>query len=147
MKRVIVGHNVPSMAPPPDDEFGRLVGAVRGYMRMLRPDFADAMGTSVTTVERWEEGAIGSVGQPGSEKRQNLIAKLVRESGCPESWFGLSRQSEDLAERVARLERIVAQTLDLPDEQVGPLVEALVRNNLPARGDDEARLLEGLTGG
>jgi transcriptional regulator with XRE-family HTH domain len=93
-------------------EFGKRVAAARGYARMKKPMFAQAMGKSVPTVTRWEEGAIGSIGTTVRD-REALAQSIIRATGCPPDWFDLGQLEPSTTARLAVLEEELAQLRDL----------------------------------
>lgn len=89
-------------------EFGRLLAAARGYKGELRPAFAKRLGTTDTTLLKWEKGEFSSRYRTMDQRRE-LAERAIKVSGCPAGWFGLAEAEPGLSERVEAL----AQTVEL----------------------------------
>jgi transcriptional regulator with XRE-family HTH domain len=89
------------------EELGRRIAAARGYRRELRPDFAKRLGTTDTTLLKWEKGEFSSR-YATREQRRQLVRLVIDASGCPAEWFDLAGGEQSLSERVAALEDQVA---------------------------------------
>jgi transcriptional regulator with XRE-family HTH domain len=89
-------------------EFGRLLRAARGYKGEQRPAFAERLGTTDTTLLKWEKGEFSSRYRT-VEQRRELAERAITVSGCPAAWFGLEEQPAGVSERLEDL----AQTVEL----------------------------------
>lgn len=110
------------------EEFGKRVSAAKAYAGFKKPAFAKAVGVSVPTVTRWEEGAIGSIGAT-VPARQALAQRIIAATGCPPEWFdlvGAGGVAPDVSERI---------------EELAGQVETLRR---VALGDEDAELLRAM---
>lgn len=87
-------------------EFGRRLAAARGYRGELRPAFAKRLGTTDTTLLKWEKGEFSSRYRTMDQRRE-LAERAIRVSGCPAAWFDLGEAAPDLSERVESLAQMV----------------------------------------
>lgn len=88
-----------------DKEFGKRIGAARGFRLELRPKFAKRLKTTDTTLREWEHGVFSSR-YSSTEQRRQLAERVVKASGCPPEWFELREPPRD--EALDQLRRMVA---------------------------------------
>ena len=85
------------------EELGRRIAAVRGYLRMLRPEFAAKLGISVPTLRRWEYGEESALGRSVDVRREKANRVLNIDPSIPEEIVGIV--SFRLEDRIAEVER------------------------------------------
>lgn len=87
------------------EEVGRRIGAVRGYLGMQKPAFAELLGVSVSSIDRWERGELGET----RRRQPRQFAELVLEkTGAPRELFGLEPIARD-EDRLQTIERSLAE--------------------------------------
>lgn len=89
-------------------ELGRRISAARGYHQSQRPEFAELIGTSDTTLLRWERGEFSSTYRTIDQRRQ-LMERVARASGCPPGWLGLAQLEPSTDDRLREVEAIVRE--------------------------------------
>lgn len=115
--------------PPVDvlkdaEKFGKTVGAARGSMDApydKKVHFAKLIGTSLPTLRRMEEGAIGTIGATTEERRQ-LAERIIEKAGALPEWFGLS---EPTPKEVDQLRRDFADEMDAMKTELLEEIEAV----------------------
>lgn len=85
-------------------ELGRRVSAVRGYLQMQRPEFAERLGISVPTLRRWEAGEESALGR-NVDARRERANRLLAAFEVPGEIVGIV--SFRVEERIADLEAMV----------------------------------------
>ncbi len=112
-------------------EFGRRIGAARGYMphpRDKKTNFAKMLGTSVPTLSRMEAGEVGSLGTSVEERRQ-LAERVVAVTGVPASLFEIS---EPEPTEVDQMKTALADLTETTSRQAAEMV-------LLQRGQEDLR--------
>lgn len=84
------------------EELGRRISAVRGYLQMQRPEFAELLEISVPTLRRWEEGDEASLGRSVNVRREKAN-RVLNVAEVPEQIMGIV--SFRLEDRLGELER------------------------------------------
>lgn len=97
---------------------GKTIAAARGWHGDQRPAFAKLLGTSDTTLLKWEGGDFSSRYRTADQRRQ-LAERVIRVSGCPAEWFELDEPAPTVMELLAAHDatlQMLAEHLDLQDE-------------------------------
>lgn len=109
-------------------ELGRRVSAVRGYLQMQRPEFAERLGISVPTLRRWEAGEESALGR-NLDIRRERANRMLAEFDIPEELVGIVsfRIDERIAELEAMVEQLGRQVMTPPGPEAG-----IVLGRMPA---------------
>jgi transcriptional regulator with XRE-family HTH domain len=123
-------------------EAGKRVRAARAYAGMSREALGEAIGRSVPTVQRIEEGDRGSL-KTGEERRQ-LLERVQVATGCPPEMLGLSEPaSSELRVELDDLRRMQERVLQRQQAGGAALAEVqLALANLQRRLETTERRLE-----
>lgn len=95
-------------------EVASRIRACRAYAGLTRKELADKMGTSSSTVERWEKGHPGSLGGEDRARRQTILWEVAKVCDLDPAWAisdwdvppSYRLQESDVRGIVGRLHRI-----------------------------------------
>jgi transcriptional regulator with XRE-family HTH domain len=74
-------------APQDPDEIAARIRAARAWARLTRPELAERLGRSKSTIERMENGDPAALGVGSSKKLARLWVELAEATGIPSVFF------------------------------------------------------------
>lgn len=154
--------------PQEPEEFAARIRAARAYAGMTRPELAEAIGRSKSTVERIEKGDAAALGLGAAGKVARLVHEVAQATGLPtdfffRDWWQERREGPEeelervglegsrLAGRLARIERRLGITTPADAQDLEAGIDELLAAETERRpgrgpGEDDSRAEGGSRG-